>query len=241
MNHTRNSTPKSSPETTRVAVCGDDVVFCDRETRAFFERQGIATLATLCAMRTGDVVTTAKTRACYRIEIASRTFYVKTQDLARARLPIRKLPSYLFRGSPLEREVRAHEMLRAAGFRTPEIVAHGVTKRRFLPIRSAVVTEAVAGHVDLAQWARTPEANDDDRARTSFDCARQLVLAVHAHGLVLAGSKYRNLLVPATGCTDAHDIVLIDQPNLARSTSRRRRRKDLELLDHDRSRYGRGR
>ncbi|MCA8968696.1 MAG: hypothetical protein KDC95_02895 [Planctomycetes bacterium] len=228
-------------ETTQVAARGNDVVFCDSETRALFERQGIATLTTLCAMRAGEPVTTAKTRACYRIEIDARTFYVKTQDLARARLPLRKLPSYLFRGSPLEREVRAHEILRAAGFRTPDVIAHGSMRKHWIPVQSVVVTEAVEGHVDLAHWARTPEANDDDRARMTFDCARRLVLDVHAHGLVLAGSKYRNLLVPTNGCINASEIVLIDQPNLARSTSRRRRRKDLELLDLDRSRYGRGR
>lgn len=218
-----------------------ELVFVDDVVRALFEAHGLHDLEALCTSMLGEVITTARTRTCRRVEVAGRCFYVKSQDLRSKRLPLRKWPSYAMRGSPLEREVQTLACLASAGFSVPRLVAHGVRRRHGLPLIAAIVTEAVETHVDLQRWCATPAAEQDDCARACFDAAEHLVVSAHERGLVLFGAKYRNLLVPYNGARAISDFVIIDQPDLRKSKSGRARRKDLALVHGDRQRYGRGR
>lgn len=221
-----------------------ELTFADAGARALLAEFGLADLDVLAALdpeRPAPAgarvrrVTTARTRRCLRLEGPFGVLYVKVQDLSGARLPLRKLPSYLLRGSPILREVEAARVLRAAGFRTPDYLAWGGRCARLLPALAAAVTRAVPGAVDLERFVR--EAAERERARRAADLAEELVRRAHARGLVLAGAKYRNLLVPAAGPESVEDFWLLDQPDLARSHSRRRRRRDLALLARDRHRF----
>ncbi len=218
-----------------------ELVFVDDVVRALFEAHGLHDLEALCTNMVGEVITTARTRTCRRVEVAGRCFYVKSQDLRSKRLPLRKWPSYALRGSPLQREVQSLARLASAGFSVPRLVAHGVRRRRGLPLLAAIVTEAVETHVDLQRWCATAAAEDDDIARACFDAAEQVVFSAHERGLVLFGAKYRNLLVPHTGARSLREFVIIDQPDLRKSRSVRGRNKDMLLLRRDRQSYGRGR
>lgn len=215
--------------------------FGDEIAERAFRTAGLDSLAALCACVDGEVVTTAATRSCRRIAVNGVGYYVKTQDLDRARLPRRKLVSYLLRGSPLLREVRALRELAAHGIATPPLVAWGHARRGLLPWHAALITRELPGHVDLATWCGSPAAADDAVARRTFDAAAACVAVAHAAGLVLAGARYRNLLVPRTGCGEPGDVVVLDQPNLRRSRSRRGRARDLAALAADRARFGSGR
>lgn len=217
------------------------LAFYDDAAERDFRAAGLDTLEALCASSGGQIVTTASTRICRRLELSGSIYYVKTQDLARARLPLRKLPSYLLRGSPIVREQCALRVLEKHGFAIPAIVAGGGRRSRGVPRQSALVTRAVPEHTDLATWCATAAADDDGVARGCFDAVEACVARAHDAGLVLLGAKYRNFLIPDEGCSDARHVVLIDQPNLRESSSRRLREKDRRLLALDRHRYGRGR
>ncbi|MCA8963326.1 MAG: hypothetical protein KDC48_00490 [Planctomycetes bacterium] len=132
-------------------------------------------------------------------------------------------------------------LLADAGFRTPTVVAAASTPPGRLYVQAALITRGVPDHVDLATWAASPRADDDAVARATFDAAEALVRRAHGLGIALLGAKYRNLLVPTDGCDDAAQVVVLDQPSLERSNSRRLHERDDALLAFDRERYGRGR
>lgn len=218
-----------------------DLKFVDARAQGAFAAVGIDSLEALCASPLGEVVTSASTRRCVRLELDGDVYYTKTQQLRLWQLPLARWPSYLLRGSPLRRERRALALLADAGFRTPTVVAAASTPPGRLYVQAALITRGVPDHVDLATWAASPRADDDAVARATFDAAEALVRRAHGLGIALLGAKYRNLLVPTDGCDDAAQVVVLDQPSLERSNSRRLHERDDALLAFDRERYGRGR
>lgn len=231
------------------AICSEhrlgDLVFYEAVDADRFRVAGLTSIEELCATQAGQVITTARTRSTRRVTLDGRHYYIKTQDLERSSLPLRKVPSYLLRGSPITREHSALRLLADEGFRTAPLVAHGAdTRATGMPRRAALVTREVAEHLDLARWTSTDAASDEKRLRSTLDAADALLAHAHDRGLVLLGAKYRNLLVPLGGidatASPLASIVLIDQPSARRSRSGRLRAKDMRLLAFDRARYGRG-
>ena len=104
-----------------------------------------------------------------------------------------------------------------------------------MPLYATLLTRSMRGSVDLVQFlaGRPPP----DVAERTVACAEEMVRAAHAAGIVLLGAKYRNILVPNGGASDASELALIDQPDLAWSWSSRLRAKDLRLMERDRQRY----
>ena len=181
----------------------------------------------------GPPVTTARTRRLYRLELPGLTCYVKLQVAPPSALPPRRWLSYALRRPPHLREARALDRLDAAGFRVPEVLAAGARGRFPATVRAALVTRAVPDHVDLAAWL---EAEPDPARRgAALDLAEALLAEVHAAGLALGGASPRNLLVPVDGPRAPRDLVLLDQPNLARA-SRHRCARDVRRLRRARGR-----
>lgn len=214
------------------------VVWCDDAAREAFATAGLRTLDEFAACRAGEVLTTARTRWLRRLHLAGSEWYVKVQDLRGFRLPLRRWPSFLFRGSSVAREARTLGLLREHGFKTPDLVAHGERRGRLFPELALLVTRGVPGHRDLRAWLASgpPVAT----ARAALDAAEALVARAHERGLVLLGAKYRNLLVPEAGPSGPDDFVILDQPDARRSRSPRLRRKCRALLARDRATFGAG-
>ena len=210
---------------------------CER-ARAVFAGAGLARLEDLADCRRGELVTTARTRWLRRFELGGTVWYLKVQDLRRTRPRLHKWPGYLARGLPVWREARSLDRLRRLGVRTPEVAAAGQLRLLWRPRLAVLLTAEVPGHVDLVTFLRAePSAA---AARAAMDAAEALVASLHDLGLVLLGAKYRNLLVPRAGTGDPAAIVVLDQPDLRASCSRRLRTKDRALLALDRARHGGG-
>ncbi|MDP6423778.1 MAG: lipopolysaccharide kinase InaA family protein [Planctomycetota bacterium] len=210
------------------------VVWRDEEARELFRVAELETLEQFAEAETGEIVDRSRTRRLARLPLGERVFWIKVQDLRRARLHPSRWPSYAFRGSPIKREAKALTTLRQHGFRTPELIASGAARGLVMPKLAVLITEEVAGHTDLVHWL----ADRPKNAGAALDAADELVRRVHERGLVLLGAKYRNILIPTHGTDDASMLTLLDQPDLRASSSRRLRDKDRRLMRHDRERYG---
>lgn len=206
----------------------------DDGARARFEARGLRDIDDFCAFEGGEPVSRARTRRLVRVRLDDEVYYVKVQQLS-AGLPLRKWPSYAFRGSPLEREFRNLERLRAAGFRTPEPVLVGRRSGVLWPRAAVFATKELEGYVDLARFLRSrpPRA----AAEAAVHAAEQLVESVHRAGFVLLGAKYRNILLPEVGADQPSAFALVDQPGMRRTRSERLRAKDRRLMAFDRARY----
>jgi hypothetical protein len=208
----------------------------DASARAQFEEHGLRDLKTLCDYQGGEIITTARTRTLRRIELGDTRYYLKTQRITPRRLPLRKWPSYLGKGSPLVREARALDTLGALDVRVPELVAAGEERRGLLPHRAVLITRELPGYIDLERFLAS--CQELDARRRACQLAEQLVSSLHERGYVLLGAKYRNILVPEEGAQELGELALLDQPAFRHSRSRRLRRKDLALMRKDRRRYG---
>jgi len=183
-------------------------------------------------------VSRARTRRCLRLEDDLGVLFVKTQVLGNFRLPPRKWPSYLFRGSPVRREVEAAALLEAHGFRVPRYLACGERRGLLLPRFAWCVSEGVPAHADLRAYCAA--TRDPALRLRAADLADLLLETVHEKGLVLGGAKYRNLLVPAEGPRTPGDFVLLDQPDARPCRRSRARARDRRHLALDRRRYALG-
>ncbi len=203
----------------------------EQEDRKLFEEAGVGDNLHLLNYRGGEVVSTARTRSCRRIEIGGNGYFLKTQDLREASLPLRKWPSYFFHGSPILREARTFPILRALGWGTPLLVAVGWLGGWPWPRASLLLTREAPGHVDLARFPG-PAA----RARAWAGALRKLIGDTHAQGFVLGGVRFRNFLVPLGAAPEnpgPKDLLVLDQPRLRRGRSKRLQQKDLRYLDSD--------
>jgi len=195
----------------------------------------MTTLEQLVEIARDELITTARTRKLWKLELAGDVFYVKVQDLRGKRLRVGRWPSYLFRGTSVGREPGTLAVLAGLGFHTPEVVAHGQRRRLGFPRYAVLVTRQYERHIDLVTYLeRAPEREE---ARRTVECAHALVDRAHSLGVVLLGAKYRNILVPPLGADDWSELALIDQPDLRRTDSKRLRGKDLMLMEFDRNRY----
>jgi Lipopolysaccharide kinase (Kdo/WaaP) family len=210
----------------------DGIEWRDPSAQEIFAKAGLRELCDFLDCRRGVEVTEARTRSLRRLELGEQCWYLKIQDLRGKRLPLSRLPSYLFKGSPVAREARSLESLRALGILVPDLVASGQAGFP-LPFGAMLLTRSLPGYVDLVAWLETRP--DPELAREVLLRAEALVHDLHARGHVLMGAKYRNILVQPDQTNAA--LALIDQPDLSRSRSARRRRKDLQLLAQDRLRY----
>lgn len=204
----------------------------DDEARVLFAEEGLRELDDFLDCRSGVQVTQARTRSLRRIELGQQAWYLKTQDLRRAKLPLSRIPSYFFKGSPVAREARSLETLAQLGILVPDLIASG-QEGRPLPRGAMLLTRALPGYLDLVAWLETRPRHTE--ARSVLSRAEALVQDLHERGYVLLGSKYRNILVQPKQTESP--LALIDQPDLTRSRSSRRRQKDLRLLAFDRNRY----
>ncbi len=212
-------------------------IWQEEAARKLFADHGLSTLDQLCAYEGGELITTARTRALRRIQLGDDCFYVKTQELSPKRLPLRKYPSYLFKGSPLTREAHALDALGALGLRVPQLIASGEERRAGLPRRAVLITRELPKHLNLVRYLAACE--EKALRLRACDFAEQLLRSLHKRGYVLLGAKYRNLLVPTAGPQTPEEIALVDQPSFRETRSERLRNKDLRLLLQDRQRYGR--
>ena len=213
----------------------DALIWHDEALRTAFASAGLVTLDDLVACELGQAVSSARTRACRKIELAGHTVFLKTQKTRRSDLSPRRWPSYALRRPPLVREADALRRLDELGVRTPRIVAEGARRDAALSHSAALVTQEVEGYCDLVRWLETaPERSAIDGTLAALD---ELVARLHERGYVLLGAKYRNVLVPARGAAAADELVLIDQPNFGKTRSRRLRAKDWRHLAFDKQRY----
>ncbi len=197
----------------------------DREAEDDFRDAGIDGLSSLCSLGGGRVVSRAATRICRRLELGGRTYYVKTQEVIPRRLPLRKWPSYLGRGSPLAREARNFLRLKGLGIPTPIVAGWGAERFPWgMPRRSALVTRALEGYVDLEALA----AGDPDRAASLVGRLEELVAHLHRLGWALGGVKLRNVLAGPGG-----ELALIDLPDLTRRPMPGRKERDFRVLRAD--------
>ncbi len=207
----------------------------DESARVAFVGAGLSTPEALCKL-VGEPVTSARTRRLIRLERFDAVWFVKTQDLRTTPLPLRKLPSYALRGSPVTREATSLQTLASLGIRTPRLIAVGEARGRLLPRTAALITRRLDDTVDLVRFlANTTDASI---ALATIAAAEALVERVHNAGYVLLGAKYRNILTPPTGAVSDEQLAILDQPNLKRSRSARLRAKDWSHMQLDRQRYG---
>lgn len=207
----------------------------DDQARRSFAEEGVSNLEQLVNLDRGELVTTARTRKLWKLELGGEVWYLKVQDLSGHRFRVAKWPSYVFRGTSVGREARTLALLSELGFNTPRVAAHGERRGVLFPRYAALLTRAYERHIDLVRYLeRQPDA---DAARRTVECAHQLVDRAHGLGIVLLGAKYRNILVPPEGADAWTELALVDQPDLRRSTSARLRDKDLRLMRLDRDRY----
>ena len=197
----------------------------DSEAHVDFRKAGLDGLASLCAFQGGDVVSRAATRVCRRVTLGGRTYYVKTQVVRPSRLPLRKWPSYLGKGSPLVREARNALRLRGMGVPTPRVAGWGVERFPWgMPRRSALVTRAMEGFTDLEELA----GSDPGRVRVLLDSLEDLVLHLHRRGWILGGVKLRNVLAGPSG-----ELAFIDLPDMGRIPLPGKKERDLRVLRAD--------
>ncbi|HHI79259.1 MAG TPA: hypothetical protein ENK02_04715 [Planctomycetes bacterium] len=200
----------------------------DSDSRKRFEDKGYRCLQDLLALKEGVPVSRARTRSCRRLQLGGVTYYLKTQDLREASLPLRKWASYILHSSPILREARSYPLLQALRIRTPILAATGHIPGLLWPRAALLLTREVPGHVDLAHFSGPPE-----RARAWAKALRRLIRDTHDKGFVFGGVRFRNFLVPREGSPSPEKIVVLDQPRFGRSRSPRLRRRDLRYLDSD--------
>lgn len=208
------------------------ITWRDEAARWLFAEAGLRGLRDFLDCRLGTQVTQARTRMLRRFDLGEETWYLKLQDLRGQQLPWRRIPSYVFKGSPVAREAASLDRLKSLGILVPEMVAWG-QGRSLLPWGAMLLTRALPGYLDLVAWLETRPPTQ--QARIVLGRVGTLVRDLHEKGLVLAGCKYRNILVDA-GSPES-PLALIDQPDLRSGRSTRLRNKDLQLLEFDRSRY----
>ncbi len=204
------------------------LVWLDEEDREIFRRAGLDGLEALCSYRGGEVVSRAATRVCRRVSLEGRVYYVKTQVVRPGRLPLRKWPSYLGKGSPLAREAKNALRLRGMGVPTPRVSAWGLERYPWgMPKRSALVTRAMEGFTDLEALA----GRDPDSARAYLAALEELVDHLHRKGWALGGVKLRNVLAGPSG-----ELALLDLPDLGRFPLPGKKERDLRVLREDAAR-----
>ena len=207
---------------------GGGLFWLDEEDREVFRRAGLDGLGPLCSFQGGDVVSRAATRVCRRVSLEERVYYVKTQVVRPSRLPLKKWPSYLGKGSPLAREARNALRLRGMGVPTPRVAAWGLERYPWgMPKRSALVTRAMEGFTDLEALAE----RDPEKVRAYLAGLKALVEHLHRKGWALGGVKLRNVLAGPSG-----ELALLDLPDLARFPLPGKKERDLRVLLADAAR-----
>ena len=206
-----------------------------------FASNELRSLEDFAGLELGTVRSMARTRQLRSFELGGFGWYLKVQDLRGRSLPSRKLMSYFFRGSPVKREAKSIETLKELGVRTPRLVATGMRCKRGLPELAILLTRELEGYSNLVDYlAHCPSR---ELAADVIALAEALVESVHAKGYALLGAKYRNILVSA-GETQQEPayrhtrLALVDQPDLARSSSKRLFAKDWRHMRQDKERYG---
>jgi hypothetical protein len=201
----------------------------DPAAQKLFEKAGLGDCLKLLSYEGGRIVSTARTRTCRRIVLGESAFFLKTQDLRKHPLPPRKWPSYLRHGSPILREAQSFPLLQNLGWGTPILAAQGRIGRLPWPRACLLLTREVEGHVDLAHFSGPPQL-----ARAWARALHDHIGDTHAQGFILGGVRFRNFLVPEKGkAASPESLIILDQPRLHRSRSKRGRQKDLRYLDSD--------
>ena len=201
------------------------LLWLDEEAREDFRKAGLDSLAGLCSFQGGEVVSRAATRVCRKVPLGEKVYYVKTQVVQPSRLPLKKWPSYLGKGSPLAREARNALRLRGMGVPTPKVAAWGLERFPWgMPKRSALVTRAMEGFTDLEALALV----DPEKVRVYLAALEDLVAHLHRRGWVLGGVKLRNVLAGPSG-----ELALLDLPDLGRVPFPGKRERDLKVLRAD--------
>ncbi len=209
------------------------IEWLDEDSHRLFEEGGLQEIQDFLAFQGGEIISSARTRTCRLIELGGLRYYIKTQDLRDRSLPFRKWPSYLFHNSPILREARSIPLLRSLGWGTPILVAEGCLGGRPWPRASLLITREVEGHVDLARFP-----GSSSQARAWASALRSLIRDTHAQGFILGGVRFRNFLVPLGEKTESilpspKSIVILDQPRLRRSKSKRLQQKDFRYIESD--------
>lgn len=212
------------------------LLWSDPDAEKIFASHELASLEEFAGLELGTVKSAARTRYVRQFELGGSSWYLKVQDLRGKRLPGRKLISYFFRGSPVEREARNIPILQELGVRTPRLVASGDSRRRGFPELAVLLTRDLTGYVNLVDYLA--RCAGKKQAVQVMELADALVHDVHAKGYVLLGAKYRNILVHADEARENIQLALVDQPDLLRSRRKRLRAKDWRHMQFDRERYG---
>jgi tRNA A-37 threonylcarbamoyl transferase component Bud32 len=178
--------------------------------------------------RQGERITSDPLSEVLRVTVDGTRYYVKRYHRA-AKNPLRR-----WIGRPrIQAEWENLLAFRAWGIRTANITGYGLERRLGAFARGAMITEEVAGSIDLARIA----ASRDPRLRERswlMPVVRQVAEAtrtMHAHRFVHNDLKWRNLLV-VDGAPPL--VYLIDCPGgetWRGAMLRRRMIKDLACLD----------
>lgn len=135
-----------------------------------------------------------------------------------------------FGGNRAFDELRATERARAAGVRTPVVVA-AVERPAFVGYRAAFVTLLVPAARDLAAWL---ENASEERRRTVLRETGRQIGTMHAGGVAHPDINLRNLLVAkGPGAGGPEDVYLLDFDRAevtAAPASPARRARDLRRL-----------
>lgn len=188
-------------------------------------RAGFASLDDTFAVG-GELITSDKVSEVVRVTIDATRYYVKRYRRRGFALRNALGPSRI------ESEWTNLQRFADWGIPTASVVANGQERRFGLFVRGAMVTEEVAGTIDLAEFASKQPEQVRDRSR--FDpLSRQvahIVRSLHAHRFTHNDLFWRNLLLHAESGT----MYLIDCPNGAfwwGPVLRYRIVKDLANLD----------
>ncbi|MGL1834104.1 lipopolysaccharide kinase InaA family protein [Rhodocyclaceae bacterium SMB388] len=188
-------------------------------------RAGFASLDDTFAVD-GEPITSDKVSEVLRVTLDSTRYYVKRYRSRGFALRNAIGPSRI------ESEWKNLQRFADWGIPTASVVANGQERRFGLFVRGAMVTEEIAGTIDLAEFASKQPEQVRDRSR--FDpLSRQvahIVRSLHAHGFTHNDLFWRNLLLHGESGT----VYLIDCPNGAfwrGPMLRYRIAKDLSALD----------
>lgn len=153
----------------------------------------------------GEQITSDKVSEVVRVTIDATRYYVKRYRSRGFALRNALGPSRI------ESEWKNLQRFTDWGIPTASVVANGQERRFGLFARGAMVTEEIAGTIDLAEFARTRPDLVRDRSR--FDpLGRQvahIVRSLHVHGFTHNDLFWRNLLLHA----ESGRVFLIDCPN----------------------------